>query len=76
MSNAVSRLQTFFVQQGGEPVAPEAPLQRHLDSVAMLDFIVFIEQEFGVTVADMDVTPKNFSCLEAVATYIFARTTQ
>ena len=76
MSDAVSRLQSFFVQQGGEPLAPEAPLKRHLDSVAMLDFIVLIEQEFGVTIEDTDVTPKNFSSLNVVAAYLSRKTAQ
>ena len=76
MSNALTRLQTFFVQQGSDPLSPDAPLQRHLDSVAMLDFIFYIENEFGIIVDDVDVTPKNFYCLETVAAYIAMKAAQ
>ena len=76
MSNALTRLQIFFLEQCSEPLSPDAPLKRHLDSVAMLDFVVYIEDEFGITVEDVDVTPKNFSCLETVAAYIAMKAAQ
>jgi acyl carrier protein len=76
MNNLLSRLQSFFLQQGSETIAPEALLQSYLDSVSMLDFILFIEGEFEVTVDDNDVTPKNFSSLQTVADYLSKKFSQ
>jgi len=76
MNNLLSRLQSFFLQQGSETIEPEALLQSYLDSVSMLDFILFIEGEFEVTVEDNDVTPKNFSTLQTVADYLSKKFSQ
>jgi acyl carrier protein len=38
-----------------------------LDSLAFIDLILFIEQEFGVTLDDADVSVENFETLAAIA---------
>jgi acyl carrier protein len=44
-----------------------------LDSLALLQFVEHIESEFGVEVGDADMVPDNFRTLNAVETYINAR---
>lgn len=41
-----------------------------LDSVAMLELIVGIEREFGVTVLSEDISPENFRDLESLSRFI------
>lgn len=71
MGSILEKLMNFFAQHAfpGELTA-ETPLQAYLDSLAMLDFIVFIEKEFSITIEDGEVTPKNFSNLASISEYI------
>lgn len=41
-----------------------------LDSQGMLEVVIFIEQQFGVVVADEDLTPDNFKSIETIAAFI------
>ncbi len=43
-----------------------------LDSLALLQFVEFIETEFGIEVADEDMVPANFKSLDAVDAYVGA----
>lgn len=44
-----------------------------LDSFALVDFIVVLEGETGITVPDSDVNPANFQTLEAIERYVASR---
>ena len=44
-----------------------------LDSLALLQFVEFLEGEFGVQVADEDMIPDNFRSLDAVDRYVTSR---
>jgi len=44
-----------------------------VDSLGVMELISFIEEEFGVVVADADVTERNFETVAAVARYVLAR---
>lgn len=41
-----------------------------LDSFAFLELIGFLEQEFGITIDDAEVTPENFESLNSLAALI------
>jgi len=44
-----------------------------LDSLALLQFVEFIESEFGIEVADEDMIPENFKTIDAVDAYVTSR---
>lgn len=45
-----------------------------VDSTGMLDIILFVESEFGITVLDHETTPENFETIARVATFIEGKT--
>jgi acyl carrier protein len=44
-----------------------------LDSLALLQFVEFIETEFGLEVADEDMIPEHFKTIDAVDSYVSGR---
>jgi acyl carrier protein len=44
-----------------------------LDSLAMLQFVEFIETEFGFEVADEDMIPEHFRTIDAVDSFVSGR---
>lgn len=43
------------------------PVHKILDSIAMMDFIAFLERTFRIRISDADVLPQNFENFAAVA---------
>ena len=41
-----------------------------VDSTGVLELVMFVEDEFKVTVADEDITPDNFDSVSLLADYI------
>ena len=41
-----------------------------LDSMGVLDIVTFIQQEYGVDVADEDLVPENFRTIDRIAAFI------
>lgn len=41
-----------------------------IDSLGILELVMFIEQEFGVTVPDQDLTPENLDSVNKLANYV------
>ncbi|PID62280.1 MAG: hypothetical protein CSB44_04075 [Gammaproteobacteria bacterium] len=41
-----------------------------LDSVAMMELVLWSEEQYGFTVDTDDLTPENFATLDAIAAYI------
>lgn len=41
-----------------------------IDSMGVLDVVTFIENDFGITVNDDDLTPENFQTIGQIATYV------
>ena len=41
-----------------------------IDSTGMMELVLFLEQEFGVTVADRELVPANLDSIERVAAYV------
>ena len=41
-----------------------------LDSLGILDVVTHLEEEFGITVSDEELTPENFQSIATMATYV------
>jgi acyl carrier protein len=41
-----------------------------LDSMGVMELVYFVEETFGVKVADKDLTPENFDSVERLADYV------
>jgi len=46
-----------------------------LDSMAIMQFLILIEEEYGVAIPERDLTKQNFGTVRSVAALIRARTT-
>jgi acyl carrier protein len=46
---------------------------RILDSMAVMELVMFLEDEFGVQASERDVVQANFSTLRRVASYVRSR---
>lgn len=44
--------------------------ERIVDSLGVLELVGFIEQQFGVAVADHELTPENFDSVQRIADYL------
>jgi acyl carrier protein len=77
MSDVKDRLRTFIendVLFGEGTVTDDQDLLGGvLDSLALLQFVEFIESEFGLEVGDADMVPDNFRTLNAVEHYLGSR---
>lgn len=47
-----------------------------LDSLSLLQLVVFLEERFGVTVGDTDLLPQNFASVQTICAYLRSRETQ
>lgn len=45
-----------------------------LDSLALMQLVEFIEEEFSIEVADEDVTPEHFATLDHLERFVASRT--
>ena len=46
-----------------------------IDSMAVLELVGHIEQQYGFTVSDDDMMPENFDTIDAIAAFIASRRT-
>lgn len=44
-----------------------------IDSVAFLNLVMFLEETFGISVADRDLTKANFETVQAICAYVRSR---
>ena len=44
-----------------------------LDSLALLSLLMFLEEEFSISVDDYEVIPENFSTIDAICAYVRSR---
>ena len=79
MSNIQSALADFIQQELAvgktEPVDPEEDLFSSgiLDSLGILQLVMFIEERFSVEIPDEDVVFENFHSLAAIEEYLDSR---
>lgn len=59
----------------GEQIEADASLTRRgvLDSMGVLELIMFIEERFEVKVPDEDTVPENFDSIERIVRYLHDR---
>jgi acyl carrier protein len=43
-----------------------------LDSLGLLQLVVFLEERFGVTIGDADLIPENFDSVDSICAYLRA----
>lgn len=48
----------------------EKPEENTMDSVAALQLVLAIEEEFGITVEDQDIGPSNFGDLSSLCKFV------
>jgi acyl carrier protein len=41
-----------------------------VDSTGVLELVMFVEETYGIVVADADVTPENFDSIAALTAYV------
>ena len=44
-----------------------------IDSIGVMELMAFVEEEFGVTVADTDITEENLGSVSAVCRYVASK---
>ena len=44
-----------------------------LDSLSLLRLVVFLEEQFGLTMGDADLLPENFSSVNAICAFLRGR---
>jgi len=44
-----------------------------LDSLSLLQLVVFLEERFGITIGDADLLPHNFETVDTICAYLRAR---
>jgi len=65
---------SFYVRDATE-VADEASLIASglVDSTGVLEVVTFLESEFGIVVAQHEITPDNLETIERIATFVAAK---
>ena len=65
-------IHNFLFDDASSMLPDDASLLRQgiIDSTGVLDLLMFVEDTFGLTVADEDVTPDNFDSVDCLARYI------
>lgn len=44
-----------------------------VDSLGMLDLVTFVEEDFGIVVQDVELTPENFESIAALSKFVDAK---
>ena len=81
MSNVESSIVAFIdeMQPGGDTIAVSSDTKLLetglIDSLGLVKLIQFVEQHFGISIPDADVTPDIFASPAQLAAYVIARAT-
>ncbi len=74
MNNTASLMRAFINDALlDEPFQGDPLAEGRLDSLALEQLLVFIEDDLGVLLEDEEITPETFSSLEAVASLVDAK---
>jgi len=62
----------LLVRALGLKLEEDTPLleRRFIDSTGVLELVSFLEQEFGIVVADEEITPGNLNSVRQIAEYV------
>ncbi len=65
----------LFGDQGGLPGSADSLMGTGVvDSTGILELIEFLEERFGITVADDETTPANLDSLDRLTAFVVAKT--
>lgn len=66
---------TFLLSDDDFPYADDASLMEEgvIDSTGVLELILFLEETFGVHVADAEATPKNLDSVSRIADFVLRK---
>ncbi|MBI1844202.1 MAG: acyl carrier protein [Actinobacteria bacterium] len=71
MNNTASLMRAFVNEALlDEPFAGDPLAEGRLDSLALEQLLVFIEDDLGVIIEDDEITPETFSSLDSVASLV------
>jgi acyl carrier protein len=75
MHETTQRLTTYIQHLRPDLTEDEASLairslRTLLDSLHMLAFLCFLEEQFAITLSDVEITPEHFATIEAVSRFI------
>jgi acyl carrier protein len=56
-------IEDLDVEVDAEDLTADFPLSGRVDSLGLLEMVSFIEEEFGVSVSNSELTPQNFDSL-------------
>jgi acyl carrier protein len=64
--------ENFMFSDNGFQLSDDASLLEEgiVDSTGVLELVMFVEEEFGVTVKDEEVVPENFDSVSRLAAYV------
>ena len=65
----------FFVEADEFALPADASLTQGgtIDSMGVLELIMFIEQHFGIRIPDADTTPENLDTISRIVSYVESR---
>jgi acyl carrier protein len=68
-------VENFLFGDASYQLADEASLIENdiIDSTAVLELVAFIEDSFGIVMADADIVPANLDSLSRIAAFVNAR---
>jgi acyl carrier protein len=68
-------LSEIAVDLNRKSLTPEEDLleQGIIDSLGIMKLILYMEDTFGIVIADEDVVPENFQCLNSMVKYVEAK---
>jgi acyl carrier protein len=59
--------------RGAGRIASAQNLWLEIDSLTLLELVVYVEQKFAITVRPIDFAPQNFSSIDAIARFVLRR---
>lgn len=70
-------VENFLFGDADHPLADGDSLIENgvIDSTGVLELVAFVEERFGITVADADIVPANLDTLERITAFVTGRAT-
>ncbi len=76
LEDMVAHLAALALGEKSGPVGPDDPLlsgEAGFDSVSLMEFVLRLEDTFGVSIPDEDLDPDIFYSVKSIAAYLRAR---
>ena len=80
LEDILARLRPYIVKSylfGEASLLPPDDASLHnrglIDSTSVLDLVLFVEAEFGLTVGDDDLSPRNFDSIRGLAEFVTSK---